>query len=963
MPGRDQRPVYMARNWEIDLARRELRTQGAAVPLGSRAFEILELLVQSAGDLVSKGALIHRVWQGAVAEENTLQFHISAIRKALGPDREMLKTVSGRGYQLLGDWAVRASAGLEMPRPGTRGPGLAQPTQSNLPANVSELIGRSAALQHLQDLLAAYRVVTLTGPGGIGKSKLALELARRLLPSFDGDVWWIELVSLADPGLVPSTVAGALGLRFGGDDISPDTVARAIGGRCRLLVLDNCEHLVDAVARLTEALVSQCPRTSVLTTSREALRIEGEYIYRVPTLHVPSLAERSPDNILSYSAVELFIARMQALDQDFAPGESSLATIAAICRRLDGIPLAIEFAAARAATLGVQEVASRLDDRFGLLTSGHRTALPRHQTLRATLDLSYQLLQEPERRLLRRLAVFPAGFTLEAATAVTSDAGDTPLSVLDGVASLVAKSLVTFDGATHDARWRLLETIRAYALDKLAESGEAGETARRHAAFFRDLLEAPPALGQPEASAEDVARRVREIDNIRAALDWAFSESGDIAIGVALTAACGPVWLHLSLMTECRERTEWALRHARGDPDLDSRARMQLALALGLALSYAAGSVDRSWDALSEAFDISERLGETDIQLRTLWAMWSHRLNRGEHRATRDLAERFVQVARHAGNADDVLIGDRLLGATLHYEGRQREARPYLERFLDLYVADGPRRRSMWVHLDQRLYARSYLARTLLLQGLADQAKRHAQAALADAQAAGDEISLCFYFGEVATPIALVIGDLAAAAGSISALIELSSRQSATYWTSYGPCLQAVLLLRRGELADGITLLTSSLEAFRGIGQTIDYLSLLGALAGGLAEAGRCAEALSTIEEALADSRRDGRGWYLPELLRIKGKLLLQEAKIPSTAAAEACFHQSIETAQRQGALYWELRAALGLADLHLTQGRQDQARQILAPIYGRFTEGFDTADLCAARAMLESLGGHQYDA
>lgn len=960
MPGRDQRPIYMARNWEIDLARRELRTQGTAVPLGSRAFEILELLVQSAGDLVSKGALIHRVWQGAVAEENTLQFHVSAIRKALGPDREMLKTVSGRGYQLVGGWAVRAPASPEMPLPGAPGPDLAPPIQSNLPSTASELIGRSAALQHLQDLLAAYRVVTLTGPGGIGKSKLALELARRLLPGFDGDVWWVELVSLSDPGLVPSTVAGALGLRFGGDDISPEAVARAIGGRRRLLVLDNCEHLVDAVARLTEALVSQCPQTSVLTTSREALRIEGEYVYRVPTLHVPSLSERNSGNILGYSAVELFIARMQALDQDFAPGEASLVTIAAICRRLDGIPLAIEFAAARAATLGVQEVASRLDDRFGLLTCGHRTALPRHQTLRATLDLSYQLLPEPERRLLRKLAVFPAGFTIEAATAVTSEASGTPLTVLDGVASLVAKSLVTFDGATHDARWRLLETTRAYALEKLAESGEAEQTARRHAVFFRDLLEASPALGQPEASAEDVAHRVREIDNIRAALDWSFSESGDVAIGVALTAACGPVWLHLSLMTECRERTEWALRHAGADPDLDPRIRMRLALALGLALSYAAGSVDRSWDTLSEAFDISEWLGDTDIQLRTLWAMWSHRLNRGEHRAARDLAERFAQLARRAGNPDDVLIGDRLLGATLHYEGRQREARPYLERFLDLYLADSPRRRSMWVHLDQRLYARSYLARTLLLQGLVDQAKRHAQAALEDAQAAGDEISLCFYFGEVATPIALVIGDLTAAARFVSALIELSSKQSATYWTSYGPCLQAVLLLRGGELAEGITLLTSSLGAFRGIGQTIDYLSLLGALAEGLAEAGRLMEAQSTIEEALAESRRDGRGWYLPELLRIKGKLLLQAAQIPSTAAAEACFRQSMETAQQQGALYWELRAALSLANLRLTQDRQDQAWQILAPIYGQFTEGFDATDLRAASAMLASLGSHQ---
>src|SRR5262249_26314811 len=228
---------------------------------------------------------------------------------------------------------------------------------------------------------------------------------------------WVELVSLSNPDLVPSSVAGALGLRFGGDDISPEAVARAVGGRKRLLILDNCEQVVDAVARLTEALVSQCPHSCVLTTSREALRIEGEYIYRVAPLDAPPHQERNADNILGYGAVQLFIARMSALDQDFTPDDESLATIAAICRRLDGIPLAIELAASRAATLGMREVASRLDDRFELLTGGHRTALPRHQTLRATLDVSYQLLPEPERRLLRRLAVFPAGFTPEAAAA------------------------------------------------------------------------------------------------------------------------------------------------------------------------------------------------------------------------------------------------------------------------------------------------------------------------------------------------------------------------------------------------------------------------------------------------------------------------------------------------------------------------------------------------------------------
>jgi predicted ATPase/DNA-binding winged helix-turn-helix (wHTH) protein len=959
MAGKDQRSVYVSGNCEVDLARREIRVQGATVPLGSRAFEILKFLVQSAGELVSKGDLIARVWQGAIAEENTLQFHISAIRKALGPDRDLLRTVSGRGYQLLGDWTIRQQFD-----PGERhsiqiGRNLTQPIASNLPATASELIGRSSALKELQELASAPRVVTLVGPGGIGKSKLALELARGLLSRYEGDVWWIELVSVSKPDLVPSSVAGALGLKLGGDEVSSDTVAGAIGDRRMLLVLDNCEHLVDAVARLTQALVRRCPNISVLTTSREALRIEGEYIYRVPPLDVPPPQETNSDNVPGYSAVQLFFATSRALDDSFTPTEKCMPLVAAICRRLDGIPLAIEFAAARAATLGPHEVASRLDDRFQLLTSGHRTALPRHQTLRAALDWSYELLSEPEQRLLRRLAVFTAGFTLEAAGAIMSDTADAPSAIVDGVASLVAKSLVTFDGSVPDPRWRLLETIRAYAMEKLIESGEADQSARRHAEFFQSLLGALLPTGQSKTTTQDMARCVREIDNVRAALDWAFSANGDVATGVVLTAACGPVWLHLSLMAECRNRTEWALRYFKPGSDLDSRVRLRLALALGLALTYGTGSVDVAWVALSEAYDLSKRLNDTDMELRSLWALWSHRLNHGEHQATRDLAERFSQVARRAGNSDDVLVGDRLLGTTFHYEGRQQEARHHLQRFLNLYVPDGNERHTMWIGLDQRFIARCFLARTLLLQGLADQAKWHARVASEEARASGHPLSVCFYLTEVAYPIATMTGDFDTAERSVSALSDLSTKQSVTFWTSYGPCLQAVLLIRRGEFVQGATLLSKSLETFRRSENTVYYLALLGSLAEGLAGAGRLAEALSVNDEALSESKRDGQGWYLPEFLRIKGELLLQDARPQTDTAAEACFLESIETARRQGALFWELRSALSLARLRMKQSRADQARQILAPIYHQFKEGFETADLRAARAMLESLGAH----
>src|ERR1700682_3139919 len=384
--------VYELDEWEVDLARRELRARGVPVPIGGRAFEIIEVLVKSAGELVTKNDLSARVWPGAIVEDNTLQFHISAIRKALGSDRGILKTASGRGYRLLGAWTSRqecTSSVDSIDLEPMRSP--AEPFQTNLPAAASELVGRTNAVQHLRGLLSAYRVVTLTGPGGIGKTRLALEVARGLFRSFEGDVRLVELVSLSDPDLVPSAVAASVGLKLGGDEISAESVARAIGAQRLLLVLDNCEHVIDAAAKLAEAVVRMCSRTTILATSREILKIEGEYVYRVPPLDVP-LQDEEPGDIPGHSAVQLFIATTRALHSDFSPNGENLAVIAAICRRLDGIPLAIDLAATHVATLGLQQVAAGLHERVEMLTGGRRTALPRHQTLRATLDWSYELL-------------------------------------------------------------------------------------------------------------------------------------------------------------------------------------------------------------------------------------------------------------------------------------------------------------------------------------------------------------------------------------------------------------------------------------------------------------------------------------------------------------------------------------------------------------------------------------------
>ena len=386
--------VYTSGRWQVDLHRRELRADGLLVPIGMRAFEIIEVLVKSAGALVAKDDLMRAVWPAAIVEEATVWVHIWAIRRAFGPDRLMLRTVSRRGYRLVGNWAgLPHDASPSDTKVGGVDRRAPQPL-TNIPETPHDLIGRTAAIQRLLDLSSAYRTITLTGPGGIGKTVLALEVARRLLPQFSGNGWFIDLSSLSDASLLASAVAATIGLRLGGDAITPQTIGRAIGQTKLLLVLDNCEHVIEAASSLAEVIVRFCPHVSVPSTSRETLQIGGEYLYRVPSLTTPSGGSLKPDAILGYSAVQLFIARTKVLCSDFSPDEAALSRIASICEGLDGMPLAIEFASACAAAIGLQEIENRLSDRFGLLTGGRRTAPPRHQTLAATLEWSYYLLAE-----------------------------------------------------------------------------------------------------------------------------------------------------------------------------------------------------------------------------------------------------------------------------------------------------------------------------------------------------------------------------------------------------------------------------------------------------------------------------------------------------------------------------------------------------------------------------------------
>jgi predicted ATPase len=717
-----------------------------------------------------------------------------------------------------------------------------------------------------------------------------------------------------------------------------------------MLVLDNCEHVIDAAAGMAEALLRVNSAARVLATSREPLRTEGECLYRVPSLAVPAEGTEDTEQLLRYGAVRLFVARARAADQRFSSDSRIAAAIAGICRRLDGIPLAIELAAARGGVLGIPEIAARLDDRFHLLTGGRRTALPRHQTLRATLDWSYELLPEPERVILRRLAIFAGGFTLTAANAVAASAEFAASDVVDGVANLVAKSLVGADVGGAIARFRLLETTRAYALEKLAESGEIERIGRCHAECYRDSL---AAVVQDKTATDDCAAYAPEIDNLRAALAWAFAPTGDAAIGIALAAASAPVWLGMSLLTECHNWTGKAV--ASLDPSgRGTRHEMQLQAALGFSLMFTKGMISETHAALTRAVELAENLDDPDYQLRSLLGLCAFRIRLADYRGALELARQCEAVANRVSDPGARPTADWTLGVSLFYAGNLAGAQTHLLRVRDRPRSASRRAEAVRFGFDRRIHALGILGMIRWLQGFPDRAIQASRSAIDEAPTLEHPVSLCIatWTGSV---LSLWVGDLAAAERLTAILLDHTEKHSLDSFHPFGLGFEGELSAIRGNFVAAVRLLRACLDGLRETLHRTFYVVFLGGLAKALAAIGNVEEGLITVDEALGRAEHNGEAWYMPELLRIKGEVLLQqrEAKVID---AEDHFLRSLAWARRQGALSWELRSATSLARLWCAQARTKEAHELLAPVYHRFTAGFDTVDVKAAKALVESL-------
>jgi predicted ATPase/DNA-binding winged helix-turn-helix (wHTH) protein len=942
------------------LAAQRLLLEGdRPVRLGGRAFDILTALVERAGEVVGREELIARAWPTTFVEEANLKIQVSALRRALGDgqgDNRYVVTVVGRGYNFV------APIRKEEPFRASPSPTIAPAALHNLPFATTRIIGREEITTTLVAQLSHQRLVTLVGPGGIGKTTVGLAVAERMIGAYEHGVWLVDLAPLRDPGLVPSAVAAVLGLEIRAEDPLHALVA-ALRDNRTLLMLDNCEHVIDAAAGLAAAVLSGTSGVKILATSREPLGVPGERVHRLGPLNSlePSSTLTAAEAAAS-PAVQLFVERVTAIVEDFTLTDANAPLVVAICRRLDGLPLAIEFAAPRVEALGVEGLAARLDGSLRrLLKAPRRATVPRHRTIQAVIDWSYGLLSEDEQRFFRALGIFAGGFDAEAAAAVAMNAATTGSNAIDRLVDLVAKSLVVADVGGIKPRFRLLDTTRAYVLEVLGTSSEREAVARRQAEYYRQLFARAEAEAPARSIGDWLADYAQEIDQLRAALDWAFSPTGEESTGVALTASAFPLWARLSLLEECRGRAQQALGALATASTEDPREAMRLHAALGASTPEASEMVA----AFTKALDIARRLGDHECQLRALWGLYFYHTGSGLFCAAQAFAREFHALALRGSDRNDLMFGEHAMGLAEHYVGDQMSARRHLEQVLAqdaLSAHRGDLSRFQDVvrfGTDLRLSAQIFLARVLWLQGFADQALRMVEKTLGDVEATGHAISQCFVLAMAACPIAFWVGDQVAAARYTVMLVDLSRQHVLPHWAAFGARFERVLVVKAGGLAGGSSQRSSGQEGRGNPNFSFRSLTGLMPLAEALGQVGRITEGLALLEAGIEQFEAS---CFTPEVIRLKGELFLLQGMPRAAESAEIRFRQALDGARERGTTSWELRAGTSLARLLRNQGRPADAAACLQPIYDRFTVGFGTADLVAAKQLLDELGTPDHD-
>jgi predicted ATPase/DNA-binding winged helix-turn-helix (wHTH) protein len=924
----------------LNVGQRLLAKEGIPVELGARALDLLIALASAPNTLLSKQDLMSAVWPDVVVEEGNLRFHMTGLRKALGDGQDgarYITTIAGRGYCFVAP--VIASAPVT-----EREASLAQFRHANLPGRLERMVGRDEDVIRLSERLRKFPIVSVIGVGGVGKTTVAIAVANHMAGAFDGAAVLADFGLLSDPSLVAPGLASMLGMPVGSDDVRPSLIAYLRDKRV-LLVFDTCEHLVDAVADLAASIVEAAPQVRILVTSREALRIEGESIYRLDTLACP------PDDpgitaeaILAFPAPRLFVERAAASGAALNLDADDAKIVATICRKLDGMALALELAARRVDSYGLSQTAILLDQHLTLGWVGSRNAPPRQRTLQAALDWSFGLLTELEQTVLRRLAIFIGDFTLEAAwEVIATPAIDRP-ALFGAIDSLVSKSLLAANAFGAMMRYRLLDTTRSYALQCLSLDDRT-DLATRHASYFRRWLEQYGPDWPMLSSGPQRIPYFVSINNVRAALEWAFGDTGDAKIGVKLAAAAVPVFQLMSLFPECERWSERALL-AIDDEIHGGIEEMHLQAGLGISRMYLHGGRD-TLPALARSLSIAQDRGEPVDQLKVLGPLNMFYLRTGDFNSALQCARQCSSIAEKSQDPSTVALGHFFLGNSLHFTGNLGPARLELEAAASSDPLPG-RTPASYVGFQGRGLAGGILARNLWMQGFPDQADVRARETIREAAETDHSLTLCIaLLGGIA--VFLWRGDLASAEEHIDWLISRAGLHSLSPYVSVARGFEGELAIRRGDFKGGVSSLRQCIDKLHTVTYEVFTTMLELSLIKGLASLGQLDESMGRLEATIRSVEVNGDLCYMPELLRVKASLLSMSA----SDDVSACLSQALDTSRKIGARGWELRAATDLARFIAAEGRKSEATGLLQLIFDKFDEGLDTEDLKVASGVL----------
>jgi predicted ATPase/DNA-binding winged helix-turn-helix (wHTH) protein len=888
---------------------RLLTRDGKPVEIGGRSFDLLVVLTEQPGRVYSKRDLLKRVWSDVVVEDGSLRFHMASLRKLLGDGiggARYIATQVGVGYAFV---APIERQGDAHPQRSAEESARAPASSTNLPARLPHLIGRERDIALLVERVVKTPLFSIVGAAGVGKTSLAIEVGHRLTEAFNDQVAFVDFGMLENEAVVPSMIAGAMGIAVqSGDPLA--VILGHLRERPYLLILDNCEHVIEPVAGIVERIVEDAPLARVLATSREPLRVRAEHVLRLDALGYPEeLSGLTLDQILSYPAVQLLCERATAADSALVIDEEAARLIAGMCQRLGGMALPIELVATRVATHGVAATARQLGERLSLAWPGRRTAQPRQQTLRAMLDWSYDLLSDAERTVFERVSVFVGPFSIDAAVEVVADVGIGSDEVAIALDELTSKSLIAPDRTRRAVSYRLLDMTRAYAREKLLARGPAEQNAiaRRHAAFFLAELEMAE---QDDGWLQDTRPLRQQLGNIRSALDWSFAHSGESGIAVRLAGASAPVFLTLSHMIECRSWCARALAEI-DEAERGTALELELQAALGITLMFTRGNSEAAGQALERALEIATSLDDKWNQLRLLGRLHIFHERIGEYDVALRHAERAVEISEMLDVPEAIGIAYSLSGISHHLGGDQKQARRELELSLQ---KSSPSTRSRTIHygFDHRNRSGIALARTLWLTGHTEQAGDLARRTVREAADLDHSVTHCIAL-IWSLSVFLWMDDLAAADEDLATFTECAELNAFAPYIAAAGGFRGELAIRRGSAGDALTRVEESLSRLRAARYELLTTPFSIALVQGLILSARLDDARDLVAVALARCNASGERFAVPELLRLKAQILHLSGG--ETEAGLAVLDEALALSREQRARAWELKITANLAE------------------------------------------------